>query len=158
MSVKSSKLVVVIAVGALALAAIGCRSSGPGTAGDQLAMLRQEIREVVPDADREQTMLASVGSMEAAMLELVTVVTRHRAELRTLVRDYGTTRLQLETALARFLEERREIAGELADAHFELKSTASADEWKQLVDAEKKALAWAAQRNLGEVPLLDGGA
>ena len=66
------------------------------------------------------------------MLELVTVVTRHRAELRTLVRDYDTARIQLETALARFLEERQEVAGELADAHFALKSQATAEDYEQV--------------------------
>ena len=102
-------------------------------------------------------MLATVDRMEASLEQLGELIAQHRDEFRVMVSDYDTARSKFESAFEDFLEERRTVAESLAEAHYELKELARPEEWKRLAKKEKTALAWAAQRNLGEVPIVGGG-
>ncbi len=135
-----------------------CASSAPDPAEDQLEALRKEVLETVTDEERAAAILGQVDQMEGLLVELGQIISRHNEEIRALVRDYGTTRPEIEAEFARFLEERQRVATSLAGAHYKLKAQATAEEWKKLSKKEKAAIDWAANRHLGEVPLMDGGA
>ena len=112
-------------------------SDGKATEQDKL---RAEIMKVVPDAPRRDSMLEAFERMAAYLSELHALGERHRDQFVGSVRNYETTRRQLEEQLTGNLNERQAVLKKFADAHYDFKSLATEQEWKKLAVMEKKSL------------------
>ena len=129
----------------------GCsgRKSAPV---DPFVVLRAEIGEQVADAKRAEEMEADVEKLELAMDELFALTAETQKALYSLAIDYESPREDFDQLFADYIENRRPIMHRMMEAHLELKSKASADEWKRLAKREHKALGQAASQSLGKFP------
>ncbi len=113
---------------------------------DPVQSLKTEVRKIVEDIARADAMLASIDQMTALAGQLRTTAKRQRAEIDKQLRDYGTTRVQIEAILDANGKERQKIADQLVNAHYNFKAKATQKEWKSLAKMEKAALADAAKK------------
>ena len=102
--------------------------------------LRSEVIDVVPDSQRQETILALVDDLQFALAELRKDVVVRRTELRKLNSDYDATREQFHDYVERY---------DAAIKHSREKATASrqtlvkettVDEWDALKKAETKTM------------------
>ena len=149
MNKRMNSIVLVALVLLPAMFTVSCALPESGDKATEQDKLRAEIRAVVPDASRRDSMLETVERMATHMRELRELRERHRDQLAVSVRSYKTTREQLEEQLARHLNERRVVVEKLADAHYDFKSLATEQEWKKLAGKEKKALSSIVKEPLG---------
>lgn len=117
---------------------------------DPAGSLRAGIGEIVADPARASRMLAAVDEIAAAIGELDTLVADESAALGALLRDRGSSRAEVDAALASFNSRREALALRVLSAHAALKAEATAPEWKKLRKLEMEMITSAATRSLGQ--------
>jgi hypothetical protein len=117
---------------------------------DPVENLRAGIREVVMDPARASKMLTAVDQMEAAIAENRRLIDDERAALLSLLRDYRSSREEIERSLAEFNTRHEASAQSFLATHAALKAEATEPEWKKLRKLEMELLMFAAAQALGE--------
>jgi hypothetical protein len=128
--------------------AISCATSKDKP--DPAENLRAGIRDVVADPGRVSKMLAAVDELQLISGELDMLIAEEQGSLATLLRDYGTSRAEVETSLVAFNTRREHLAQRLLTTHAAVKAEATAPEWKKLRKLELEMIAFAAGKSIGQ--------
>ncbi len=123
----------VISVAALT-AAIGCGMFG--SPSDPVQDLRALLIDRVKEPQRVEQMLGLVDRFEAKIEELNKKTETFAAELRTLNRDYDSTRAQFDQLLKRQNGEREALRDRILATTMNLRSLATPHEWEDIIDLQ----------------------
>ncbi len=108
--------------------------------------LRGEISQTVAEPARADAMQQQLDTMADLVNKLKMVRNDQRIKLNAQIKNYSTTRAELEATMEGFLKERQVITEAFFDAHYAFKAQASAEEWKRLAKKEKAAFAWVVEQ------------
>jgi cell division septum initiation protein DivIVA len=113
--------------------ALSCGSKEPP---DVLADMRGGIDEIVSDDARAARMRAALDELESTIVEADSLFEKERITLDAMVRNYGSTREEIERSLAEFNTHHETFARRFLASHAALKAEATAEEWKKLRELE----------------------
>lgn len=142
-----------VACCALTLVSGSLSGIGPGKkkkSADPVGDLRAAITKEVADPARAAAMSASVDAMARATGEIGALATRQKETIQPMLRDYGSSRGDIEAKLAEFEKQRKALSQKLLEAHLAFKSQATPAEWGKLRKVEEQAVANAAIVALGQ--------
>ena len=140
---KTAKIVGGMFCLALALASLtGCKSTDQqlGLNPERVDKTRAAIASEIPDAERQQAMLAVVADFEAEAQSIVDEVTVLRSKIVEANRDYETPREQLQK-LYDGLGVQLERLGNTTKVHsLKLRTLCSEEEWEMIFDHDDDAV------------------
>jgi hypothetical protein len=123
--------------------ALACGSKEPPNA---VADMRGGINEIVIDPARAARMQAVLDKIEAAVVAADSLYEEERVALEAMVRNYGSSREEIEQSLLGFNALHESYARRFFAAHASLKAEATAEEWKELREFEMSVIQSAATR------------
>ena len=126
-----------LAVSSLALSS--CQLFG-GASDDPMQELRQQVRTTVTDPEREVRMLESIDRMDDALEELATQFANVMIQKRALLKNYDSTRDELETLLIDGSYDRQRSQRSLLDIHLQFKSFLTEEEWDVILPVQTRAV------------------
>jgi Glu-tRNA(Gln) amidotransferase subunit E-like FAD-binding protein len=124
---------------------LGACSNAPPTVeeveGQAFNDLREEIRLVIDEPDRQATVLGIVDELMVDFVELRRLAEARRMELHELNANYDATREQFTNLLARFAEQRSRSHQQFVETRRSLRSATTPDEWAELQKTNSKSMA-----------------
>jgi hypothetical protein len=138
MPVMSIRIVSAAILG-LSLVLHGCSLFG-SEPDDPMDYLREQVRITVSDKDRADAMITTVDQIDGLIVEIADVLIDAALQERALFRDYDSTQQDFESLFAEAYRERANLHQAILALHLDLKSQASADEWRVLLPAQAKAV------------------
>lgn len=126
-----------LAVSSLALSS--CQLFG-GASGDPMQELREQVRTTATDAEREGQMLESIDQMDYKLEELATQFANLMKQKRALLKNYDSTRDELETLLIDGSYDRQRLQRSLLEIHIQFKSFLTEEEWDLILPVQTRAV------------------
>ena len=140
---KTAKIVGGMLCLTLALASLaGCKSSEKsfGLNSERLDKTRAAIQVEIPDAERQQALLAVVADFEMETQSIVDEVTALRAKIVEANRDYDTTREQLQKLYDGIGVQLERLGNATKEYRFKLRELCSEAEWDEIFDHDDDAV------------------
>ena len=103
--------------------------------------LRDEVRQVIEDDEREAAVLGVVADLEEEFKNLRQLAESRRKELRALNANYDATREEFEELLSRYDAQREQGHNRFIELRESLEVNATAEEWEKLERTNTKAMA-----------------
>jgi hypothetical protein len=132
---------------ALILTGSGCSSRKSSTI-DPFQMLRDEIDVQVVESSRAEAMQTALDRIEQAMNELLELTFEHQELLMDLEENYESSREEFDRVFHDYLVKRQPLVGRMLEAHLELKTRATAEEWKPLAKKVNEIVSHVSTHNL----------
>lgn len=123
----------------LGLALSSCQLFG-GASDDPMQELREQVRTTVTDAEREGRMLESIDQMDYKLEELATQFANLIKQKRALLKNYDSTRDDLETLLIDGSYDRQRLQRSLLEIHIQFKSFLTEEEWDLILPVQTRAV------------------
>ena len=123
----------------LGLALSSCQLFG-GASDDPMQELREQVRTTVTDAEREGQMLESIDQMDYKLEELATQFANLIKQKRALLKNYDSTRDDLETLLIDGSYDRQRLQRSLLEIHIQFKSFLTEEEWDLILPVQTRAV------------------
>lgn len=143
---SSATLVVVLLSflsGALLLDS-GCASKKPQGpdhhAQERIQELKQLVEEQVQDPKRVEAMLSLLDRANGQVKRQAELLDEQMEAIADASRRHDTSREELESMLAQVDQDTLKILDVLQEAHFEMKTIATEEEWTAIVEQERKFL------------------
>lgn len=108
--------------------------------GQAFEDMRNEIRSVIDDNEREATVLALVDRLETDFAELQNTAERRRSRLRELNADYDATRPQFDAFLADYNEQLERSHADFRESHRALVESTTSEEWSALAKSNTRTM------------------
>ena len=121
------------------LALSSCQLFG-GASDDPMQELRQQVRTTVTDPEREGRMLESIDRMDHKLEELATQFASVMKRKRALLKNYDSTRGELETLLIDGSYDRQRLQRSLLEIHIQFKSLLTEEEWDLILPVQTRAV------------------
>jgi hypothetical protein len=138
MSVTSFRIIIAAILG-LSLVLHGCSLFG-NKPDDPMDNLREQVRITVSDKDRADAMITTVDQIDGLIVEIADVLVDAARQERALFSDYDSTQQDFESLFEDAYRERKNLQQDILALHLDLKSQASADEWRVLLPVQAKAV------------------
>jgi hypothetical protein len=126
------------------VSATACHHSPPPTpvqvATSDLAAYQAEVRKVVKDSSRADQVVAMTNEVAMLVDSMVAHEKASSTKVAALTADYGATRAQYDSLLARMSADRRESAQQLASVRVRMAAVVTDAEWEQLKSARVRLL------------------
>ena len=123
----------------LGLALSSCQLFG-GASDDPMQELREQVRTTVTDPEREGRMLESIDQMDYKLEELATQFANLIKQKRALLKNYDSTRDDLETLLIDGSYDRQRLQRSLLEIHIQFKSFLTEEEWDLILPVQTRAV------------------
>ena len=136
-----------LALTVLVLTVSGCSSRKSSTI-DPFQMLRDEIDVQVAEKSRAEVMQTALDKIEQAMNELLDLTFEHQNLLVGLEENFESSREEFDQVFQDYLVKRRPLVDRMLEAHLELKTQATAEEWKPLTKKVNEIVSHVSTHNL----------
>jgi hypothetical protein len=124
----------------LICACSGHEPSNSDQSDEPLLTVRAEVSRVVPDSDRRKRLYAALDRYENELRTFNSVVSELQNGLRALNADPAAPRAGFTELVAKYEVERKATRARLLQAHLELLSLTTDDEWRSIAKREVDAL------------------
>ena len=149
-AIRFFKFVKVFVVLGLILLMNGCAHQQVSEEQSRQQML-EEMRaclEKIPDPDRREQLSTLMNTLEQDLAELSQAVDKFGADVQRLNTNYDASKEDFHKIFDQFNTSRKRLQQEILASHYKMKELTTPEEWEDLADLEKEALAKIIRQNL----------